>query len=181
MPFAKPRDCVVWGGISTEEKRFEAVDVDTSLTPNHLNHQKAMEAANASAEGLKRQIAATEIQLQKLKDDLAKVEASDAAQKLNSLSLSGSPVTQLNGSGKWPLSQEEYKRYGRQMIVPSIGIQGLYLLSFCKLPSADQCRPTSSQIVISLDHRSRRPRMPSCCVYCWSRRGKDRDCRWGYG
>lgn len=25
---------------------------------------------------------------------------------------------------KWPLSSEEYKRYGRQMIVPNIGIQG---------------------------------------------------------
>jgi adenylyltransferase/sulfurtransferase len=25
---------------------------------------------------------------------------------------------------KWPLSSEEYKRYGRQMIIPNIGIQG---------------------------------------------------------
>ena len=25
---------------------------------------------------------------------------------------------------KWPLSKEEYKRYGRQLIMPEVGVQG---------------------------------------------------------
>lgn len=83
-----------------------------------------MEAANTSAQALREQILATEAQLQKLKKDLAQVEASGAAQICNNLPLEESVVTPHNDR-KWPLSEEEYKRYGRQMIVPSIGIEGL--------------------------------------------------------
>lgn len=83
-----------------------------------------MEAANASAQALREQILATEAQLHKLKNELAQVEASAGARGFSNSSLSESPVTQQNGK-RWPLSEEEYKRYGRQMIVPSIGIQGL--------------------------------------------------------
>jgi len=43
-------------------------------------------------------------------------------QSLNGLSLQEDPVTK-----KWPLELEEYKRYGRQMIVPNIGIQGEFI------------------------------------------------------
>jgi adenylyltransferase/sulfurtransferase len=94
-----------------------------------------MESASASAQALREQIAATEARLQKLKDELAQVEASDAARYLNGLSLNGGPVTPQNGSAKWPLLNEEYQRYGRQMIVPSIGIQGLHFLSFSAFDS----------------------------------------------
>ncbi|PSS27657.1 hypothetical protein M430DRAFT_93215 [Amorphotheca resinae ATCC 22711] len=95
-----------------------------------------MESASASAQALREQIAATEARLQKLKDELAQVEASDAARYLNGLSLNGGPVTPQNGSAKWPLLNEEYQRYGRQMIVPSIGIQ------------AGQLRLKSSSVLI---------------------------------
>ncbi len=37
------------------------------------------------------------------------------------------------GGGRWPLRGEEYRRYGRQMIVPSVGIQGIYFPPY--LPS----------------------------------------------
>lgn len=131
-----------------------------------------MESANASAQALRKQIQATEAQLQKLKDTLAQVEASDATQRLHDLELGGSPVTEVKGN-KWPLLEEEYKRYGRQMIVPSIGIQGLYFLSLAMV-KADFCRSTPSQSFISPDHRSRWPGMSSCCVHCRRRRGKDR-------
>lgn len=73
-----------------------------------------METANASAESLRKQISETETQLKSLREKLAALEASHPS---NSLKIE-EPVT------KWPLSPEEYKRYGRQMIVPSIGIQG---------------------------------------------------------
>jgi adenylyltransferase/sulfurtransferase len=86
-----------------------------------------MERANASAQSLRNQILATEAQLKRLKEELAQVVTSTEAQVELDKPLSKSPLTQRNGQ-HWPLSREEFKRYGRQMIVPSIGIQGLYFL-----------------------------------------------------
>jgi adenylyltransferase and sulfurtransferase len=85
-----------------------------------------MEAAKTSADALRNQIAATEKQLQKLKDQLAGLESLDKAE---SQPLQPCEDGQLQESGngdipKWPLTQEEYNRYGRQMIVSSIGIKG---------------------------------------------------------
>jgi adenylyltransferase and sulfurtransferase len=90
-----------------------------------------MEAAKISAGALRNQIAATEKQLQELKNQLAGLEAEDEAD--------GQPA-QPDGDAhlkesrdrnipKWPLTQEEYNRYGRQMIVSSIGIQGWWCYS----------------------------------------------------
>ncbi|PVH85785.1 molybdenum cofactor synthesis protein-like protein [Cadophora sp. DSE1049] len=70
-----------------------------------------MDSATASAETLRKQISATEDDLKRLKAQLASVEAQDAE-------------AAKGIAGKWPLSEEEYRRYGRQMIVPSVGIQG---------------------------------------------------------
>lgn len=89
-----------------------------------------MESANASAEALRKQIAATEDELSRLKAQLAQVETGAVTQNIESLSIADGLVTQ-DVDRKWPLLAEEYKRYGRQMIVPSVGIQGiLYLFSF---------------------------------------------------
>jgi len=85
-----------------------------------------MDSASASAESLKQQIAATENELERLKEQLASVEVQDSVKNGENVcddAETGSPVT----SGKWPLSHEEYKRYGRQMIMPNIGIQGTIL------------------------------------------------------
>lgn len=82
-----------------------------------------MEAATTSASALRAQIAATEQELGKLKEQLAKIE-----EKETSTNEVEKPVT-----SKWPLSQEEYTRYGRQMIVPSIGIQGMFIASIAVL------------------------------------------------
>ncbi|KAG0651098.1 Sulfurtransferase uba4 [Hyphodiscus hymeniophilus] len=90
-----------------------------------------MESANASAEALRKQIVCTEAELARLKLQLAQVEAGASAQETDGLSIdeqSASPVTK-----KWPLLPEEYKRYGRQMIVPSIGIQGQLKLKESKV------------------------------------------------
>jgi adenylyltransferase/sulfurtransferase len=81
-----------------------------------------MEAANTSAEALRAQIAATESELQRLKSQLAKIEEKKATNETN-----------LVTHSKWPLSQEEYKRYGRQMIVPGFGIQGISSLPISNL------------------------------------------------
>lgn len=80
-----------------------------------------MDAATKTAESLRAQIEATEEQLRKLKEQLADLEDQNTSQNVQE----SDPVTQR----KWPLSLEEYKRYGRQMIVPSIGNQGYYILN----------------------------------------------------
>lgn len=88
-----------------------------------------MEAASQSAEALKKQIVDIEIQLKRLREQLVKLEAQEISKSLDELSVN-QPVHQENvdekneAQRKWPLSEEEYKRYGRQMIVPNIGIQG---------------------------------------------------------
>ena len=78
-----------------------------------------MNIATESADSLRQQIAVTEKQLNKLKEQLANVEAQLDVRNIQQEE-TASPVT----PAKWPLSSEEYKRYGRQMIVPNIGIKG---------------------------------------------------------
>ena len=72
---------------------------------------------------LRAQIAATEAKLAGLKQELASAEA--AAAKSNSAETSeGSQQAQTRREPRWPLLQEEYKRYGRQMIVSQVGLRG---------------------------------------------------------
>ncbi|KAG9243129.1 molybdenum cofactor synthesis protein-like protein [Calycina marina] len=83
-----------------------------------------MESANASAEGLRKQISETEESLRKLKAQLHQFEFQEKSDSAKTVSLD---------EHKWPLSAEEYKRYGRQMIVPSVGIQGQLRLKAAKV------------------------------------------------
>ncbi|TVY52981.1 Adenylyltransferase and sulfurtransferase uba4, partial [Lachnellula suecica] len=83
-----------------------------------------MEAANNSASALRAQIATIEADLARLKAQLAQIEQKEPTSKPG-------PVT--HPDSKWPLSAEEYKRYGRQMIVPDIGIQGQLRLKAAKV------------------------------------------------
>jgi adenylyltransferase/sulfurtransferase len=59
---------------------------------------------------LRTQITATEEQLAGLKRDLANAEAQSERAETH--------------EGQWPMLQEEYKRYGRQMIVSQVGLKG---------------------------------------------------------
>lgn len=81
---------------------------------------------------LRAQISATEAQLAGLKRDLANAEK--VAESARSTTHDqDSP----NGSDhRWPLLQEEYRRYGRQMIVSQLGLEGEKLprRSSCSLP-----------------------------------------------
>lgn len=70
-----------------------------------------METSNNRAQALREQIAATEKELQNLKEQLASIGEKSY----------GEDDTKKS---KWPLYPEEYLRYGRQMIVPSIGMEG---------------------------------------------------------
>ncbi|KAL8901336.1 MAG: hypothetical protein Q9207_005250 [Kuettlingeria erythrocarpa] len=93
-----------------------------------------MEAAGAAVNRLRSQIAQTESQLERLKRQLAKAEEE---QQENSLKdpkhklqhTNGDGQISLNGESLWPLSAEDYKRYGRQLILPQIGLEGHVKLS----------------------------------------------------
>lgn len=65
---------------------------------------------------LRAQIAATETQLAGLKRDLENAEQA-ASQTRAQQDIAAE-------TRKWPLLDEEYRRYGRQMIVPQLGLQG---------------------------------------------------------
>lgn len=72
---------------------------------------------------LRAQIAATEAQLAGLKQDLQRAENQAAAN--SEADPAGNGREEQNTSASpWPLLQEEYKRYGRQMIVSQIGLPG---------------------------------------------------------
>lgn len=73
---------------------------------------------------LRAQISATEAHLAGLKRDLA-----DAEKVAQSTRPASQPEDARNGNSRWPLLKEEYKRYGRQMIVSQLGLEGecLYL------------------------------------------------------
>ncbi|KAJ5607097.1 hypothetical protein N7537_003716 [Penicillium hordei] len=81
-----------------------------------------MGSLDETCASLRAQIIATETQLAGLKRDLANAE--QAAQSETA------PTAEIrhedqNGEGRrWPLLQEEYKRYGRQMIVSQVGLKG---------------------------------------------------------
>jgi hypothetical protein len=108
------------------------------LPTTTLKGNYKMETASASAEALKKQIAEMECQLEALKEQLTKVEASQLA--------NGRPME--DKETEWPLLLEEYKRYGRQMILPSIGIQGMSAVPFSSQSEEDgrskMCRTTPS-------------------------------------
>lgn len=70
---------------------------------------------------LRAQIAATESQLASLKLDLANAEKAAATEPKTAEKTSN---TQDTTRSRWPLLQEEYRRYGRQMIVPQVGLDG---------------------------------------------------------
>ena len=94
-----------------------------------------MEAVDTAVEHLRALIAQTEAQLKHLKAQLARAERQrqttqspilkDAAHRTDANpSLPTTFAIQSNDLPKWPLQAEEYKRYGRQMILPQIGLQG---------------------------------------------------------
>lgn len=100
---------------------------------------------------LKEQIAAAEQHLLQLKQQLAELEryavSSDTAPQLSATDPTQNAtsrdaqkdydITREPPSHKWPLLQDEYRRYGRQMIVDQVGLQGTShrpSLLFARLP-----------------------------------------------
>jgi adenylyltransferase/sulfurtransferase len=73
---------------------------------------------------LRAQIAATEAQLAGLKRELASAQETAAADSNGVEGSDSNQHDQAKTESRWPLLQEEYKRYGRQMIVSQVGLEG---------------------------------------------------------
>ncbi|KAI0891787.1 adenylyltransferase [Annulohypoxylon nitens] len=86
-----------------------------------------MESISDKAEQLRHKITQAEKELQDLRRQLSELESSTADPKLDQRVGSTSDynhVTKNLTEWKWPLREEEYSRYGRQLILPTVGIKG---------------------------------------------------------
>jgi adenylyltransferase/sulfurtransferase len=81
-----------------------------------------MEELDDKCASLRSEIAATEARLAKLKRELQ--EAEESARVSRSTNNAQPATSGPRPERKWPLLKEEYRRYGRQMIVPQVGLQG---------------------------------------------------------
>lgn len=105
-----------------------------------------MDNTDLYVDELKRQIITTERELQRLKARLATIEAHKNLSKELELQREAE-------ISKWHLFPEEYRRYGRQLIVPNIGIKGIKIIKFliCKSQPnfiTGQLRLRSSSVLI---------------------------------
>ncbi|KAJ5369307.1 Adenylyltransferase and sulfurtransferase uba4 [Penicillium cataractarum] len=82
---------------------------------------------------LRAQIAATEAQLAGLKRELASAQEAAAANSNRAEGSDSNQQDQPKTESRWPLLQEEYKRYGRQMIVSQVGLEGQLKLRAAKV------------------------------------------------
>jgi adenylyltransferase/sulfurtransferase len=88
-----------------------------------------MENLEQTCAFLRAQIAATEAQLAGLKRELEIAEQAAADVKSqDTVRTIAADERNDNGTRKWPLLGEEYQRYGRQMIVPQLGLQGMCIV-----------------------------------------------------
>jgi len=70
-------------------------------------------------------------------------------------------TTTLTNDWKWPLSSDDYKRYGRQLIMPEIGLKGTSPLPYEGFSLLTRTRPTPFKSVISSNCRCWRSRVSS--------------------
>ncbi|ROV90398.1 hypothetical protein VPNG_10025 [Cytospora leucostoma] len=89
-----------------------------------------MEEAKKRAEKLQLQISKAEEELRGLKEQLAQVNDEEHIFE----PVTG-PTAEEDGTPawKWPLTAEEYDRYGRQLILPNVGIHGQQRLKSSKI------------------------------------------------
>lgn len=97
-----------------------------------------MSAPQTAVERLRSQIIRLESQLADLKIKLVEAETADTptapipyldVSTISSITNKQATVSKLEEHGRRPLEMDEYRRYGRQLIMPEIGLKGplLYL------------------------------------------------------
>ncbi|KAJ5085059.1 hypothetical protein N7532_009830 [Penicillium argentinense] len=96
---------------------------------------------------LRAQILATEAQLDGLKRDLANAEK--ASKSRASPAADEHKEQNDNHEGRrWPLLPEEYRRYGRQMIVSQVGLEGDCLVSGKEAKTTRQLKLRSAKVLL---------------------------------
>ena len=169
-----------------------------------------MEPSEDLVPGLRAQIASLESILADLKTELSRVENyykntapsradSDRHSRFQANSSSSPHLVNYNGKTfenlvdqldlsteekcgqSWELTAGEYKRYGRQLIMPEIGLGGgpsslNYSVRLLLTQSGN--RTATTQECLGPDRRCWRPRMSSCHISCRCRSGKDWPCGW---
>ena len=112
---------------------------------------------DAQIASLRQQVRATEAQLRDLKDQLEHAERVREIERIHSAGFAQPWLDEAlsavgweksvqimderleqsngmpNGTPRWPLAQEEYKRYGRQLIMADIGLEGQLRLKAAKV------------------------------------------------
>ena len=83
-----------------------------------------MDDIDSRCASLRAQIVTVEKQLASLKCELEDAEKTATILASRNGSQTSNCKEDLTNTNKWPLLSEEYKRYGRQMIVSEIGIHG---------------------------------------------------------
>lgn len=97
----------------------------------------AMDSARKTAQQLRGQISKAEEELRSLREQLSQAETEEEVKDQEAETVP--PVT--NGSTwKWPLKAEEYDRYGRQLILPNVGIQG-------QITSPPRCKAVANTLL----------------------------------
>jgi adenylyltransferase/sulfurtransferase len=109
-----------------------------------------MQTLEGQVRSLRQQIEHTETQLRNLKQQLQQAEQQYTTSRQLAQAYAGglpqewqeealaalSPAAQSAAKtthGRWPLESEEYKRYGRQMILPEVGLHGQLRLKNAKV------------------------------------------------
>jgi adenylyltransferase/sulfurtransferase len=112
-----------------------------------------MQTLESQVRSLRHQVESTETQLRNLKQQLQRAEQRcEAARHVEQAWAGGMPqdwITETLAAlspeaqqaagrtktthGRWPLESEEYKRYGRQMILPEVGLHGQLRLKNAKV------------------------------------------------
>lgn len=146
-----------------------------------------------SIETLRGRISAIETLLRELKQELSSLEEQNSSSNPPHPGLSPDDGFHATGSknqdeyteSSRAFSLEEYQRYGRQMIMPEVGMAGkcrtiLFASNMYKGCSINGSRTKCSQGEVGIDHWTRRSRMscssiPQRC-WCWPHRSH----RWGH-
>lgn len=144
-----------------------------------------MDAVDDAVERLRSQITAVESELSGLRSQLAATEQI-ATHKTQPMPQNGqtyeSVTNEICPSPKvqhyirtWELEPQEYKRYGRQLIMPEVGIRGGFTPGKSRTYSNTLGnRSISSQESISINRGAGRIGLPRCCVLGRRWRWKDR-------
>ena len=99
-----------------------------SSTMDKTVDQRELDGLRADLDFAWSRVTALEARLARAESGLASTNGNDSSARINHPrdphASSDRHFPEVGEDRKWPLHPEEYKRYGRQMIMPEIGLEG---------------------------------------------------------